>query len=423
MIQRLEDIRNSKKGSIGPLIIFMSWAALPAHNCLGAAGDIRNLGTLGGPRSFGFGVNNSGQVAGHSMTTSSLGSERAFRYDPALGGGGVMYNLGTFGGMSSGSGINNLGQVAGSAGGGASRAFRYDGTPGSGEIMHNLGILPGGFHSYGVAVNDAGQVAGRADVPSVHGDMHVFRYDGTPGSGGVMHDLGSFGGLQSYVGGINESGQVSGSSYTSGGDNFSERAFRYDGTPGIDGIMCNLGTLGGRTSVGRGINDSGQVVGYSETALFSQVNHAFRYDGTPGIDGVMHDLGAPAGATFSQAHGINDAGFIVGQAGAGTPENPPFAVLWRPDFSSVNLDLWLDSVNPSLGAYWQLGVAYDISDIGFITGVGAYSDGPGGLTDGERAYLLDGSTLVVPEPAVLSLMALVALPLVRQRRQRHCDRR
>src|SRR5262245_3057401 len=66
-----------------------------------------DLGTLGGARSDGLAINNSGQVTGYAETTS--GFDHAFRYAA-----GLMNDLGTLGGnQSSGNGINNIGQVTG----------------------------------------------------------------------------------------------------------------------------------------------------------------------------------------------------------------------------------------------------------------------------------------------------------------------
>ena len=47
---------------------------------------------------------------------------------------------------------------------------------------------------------------------------------------------------------------------------------------------------------------------------------------------------------------------------------------------------------------------------------------PGGLSDGQRAYLLDASALVVPEPAALAPLAAGGLALVGRGRRRSVDR-
>ena len=86
---------------------------------------LTNLGTLGGAGGVGTAVatdvNASGQVVGDSLTMS--GAEHAFRWS-----GGVMTDLGTLGGpYSYGQGINLSGQIVGMAytTGNAYHAFSY----------------------------------------------------------------------------------------------------------------------------------------------------------------------------------------------------------------------------------------------------------------------------------------------------------
>ncbi|MBC8377670.1 MAG: hypothetical protein H8E62_00700 [Planctomycetes bacterium] len=69
--------------------------------------------------------------------------------------------------------------------------------------------------------------------------------------------------------------------------------------------ITNLGTLGGSRSEATGINDSGQVIGSSRIAGDAET-HAFLYD-----NGVMTDLGTLGGST-SGASSINNNGQIVG---------------------------------------------------------------------------------------------------------------
>lgn len=69
---------------------------------------ITDLGTLGGPGSFAFGINDQGQVVGNSYM--AFGGIRAFLYEN-----GAMEELDSFGsnGESYAWGINNLGQIVG----------------------------------------------------------------------------------------------------------------------------------------------------------------------------------------------------------------------------------------------------------------------------------------------------------------------
>ncbi|MBK8688346.1 MAG: DUF3466 family protein [Betaproteobacteria bacterium] len=95
---------------------------------------MKDLGTLGGQNSYGYGINASGQVTGESSTRSG-GEARAFLYSD-----GTMQDLGTLGGASSSArGINGSGEIVGwaTAGwGGRPRAFVY-----SGGMMYDLNSL------------------------------------------------------------------------------------------------------------------------------------------------------------------------------------------------------------------------------------------------------------------------------------------
>jgi probable HAF family extracellular repeat protein len=355
--------------------------------------SIYNLGAVHeGQSSHGFGINSAGQVAGRSFGD---GVDRAFRYDGPPGAAAVMRDLGSLGSHSAAAAVNRFGQVTGSSMLPSARihAFRYDGTPGAGGTMRDLGTL-GGIESVGVGINDHGQVVGSSFTPDSR--SHAFKYDGTPGAGGIMRDLGTLAGvLDSYANAINNAGQVVGWSHAATAAGPRRHAFRYDGTPGAGGVMRDLGVIGGADdeSFATAINAGGQIAGFiRDVSTFH--TRAFRYDGAPGAGGIMHDLGTLGGLT-SESHAVNAKGQVAGMSLDAAGDWTAFVYLGTPGEGGGmhNLDAWLDARNPVAGAKWRLSWAYGLTDEGWVTGFGTYNDGPGGLADGVRAFVLDAGSL------------------------------
>jgi len=173
----------------------------------------------------------------------------------------------------------------------------------------DLGTL-GGSGSQAYALNSLGQVAGISDVPG-NATQHAFLY-----SGGRMIDLGTLSGRSiSCAYGINDSGQVVGSSYSvSNGAVVHDHAFLYSGSALVD-----LGTLGGGGSDAYGIDDSGRVVGQSYAAgIFEQ---AF-----VDSNGVMSNLGNLGGPWGSCAYAAGPAGQIAGVSFTGGADQHAFLV-------------------------------------------------------------------------------------------------
>lgn len=163
--------------------------------------------------------------------------------------------------------------------------------------------------SYAGGVNSSGQVTGSFFITG-NSDQHAFR---TAANGPIVpltDDLGTLGGMFSFGLGINASGQVIGYSYTA--DNASSHAFRTAPNTPINPLTDDVGTLGGSTSYASAINNSGQVAGWSQIPGDS-AEHAFRTSPNQSINPAWDDLGT-LGGTSSSAGSINDSGQVAGSS-------------------------------------------------------------------------------------------------------------
>jgi probable HAF family extracellular repeat protein len=118
----------------------------------------------------------------------------------------------------------------------------------------------------------------------------------------TITDLGTLGGSFSTAIGVNNRGQVVGFSGIT--NDMNEHAFLYSGHQ-----IQDLGTLGGDESEAYGINNHGQIAGISNLTVNGGFTHAFLYSA-----GHMQDLGT-LGGSFSAANGINNRGQVVGSSG------------------------------------------------------------------------------------------------------------
>src|SRR5215831_17579178 len=126
----------------------------------------------------------------------------------------------------------------------------------------------------------------------------------SPGWAKADYDFATFdvpGAMQTFVYGINSSGQIVGTYRLSSGEN---HGFILD----VDGSYTTIDVPGAPNSYAIGINDAGQIVG----TYRNPGGHGFLLD----VDGSFTAIDVPgAGQTF--ARGINNAGQIAGSYAVG----------------------------------------------------------------------------------------------------------
>ena len=299
-------------------------------------GVLTDLGTLpGGLNSVAFWVNDHGLVMGFSENGVIDPVFGAVQQIAVVWKDGQIISLGTLGGgISFGNAMNNQGEVAGISAntipdplsflsvGTQIRAFLWrDG------VMLDLGTL-GGPDSWAASVNERGQVAGFALVDSTV--QHPFLWEG-----GRMIDLGTLGGTSAVVGSLNNGGsgaslnnrgQVIGTSNLAG--DLNHHPFLWDG-----GALTDLGTLGGDNGEAFWINNAGEIVGRADFSPFSSDHHAFLWK-----NGKMIDLGVTPGQTCSTAIDINSRGQVI-------------------------IDTAICGVSEGPGALWENGQLYDLNSL------------------------------------------------------------
>jgi probable HAF family extracellular repeat protein len=275
---------------------------------------------------------------------------------------GSIIDLGTLGGTSTTPiGMNDLGDVVGSssvAGHTASNAFLW-----SGGVMHDLGRLAGHVSSQARGVNNLRQVVGISFPPGFSGlfNSHAFLWEN-----GVMTDLNTpataaAGWLLTQGWDINDAGQIVGAGFRNGVA--LPRAILIE-----NGVVTDLGTLGGPNATATSINRFGQIAGLA--AASDTFTHAVTW-----TNGVIKDLGGTLGNFVNLAYGLNDLGEAAGSWSTPSGGLPMF---WDASGAPVMLPL-LDSV----------GNAYHINNLRQIAGAGHAAAGAA-----QRAVLWQDGAIV-----------------------------
>jgi probable HAF family extracellular repeat protein len=290
------------------------------HAVLWEDDQIMDLGTLGGVSSLAATLNNRGQITGVALNNvpdpfsmlgttdgTTLTQTRGFLWQH-----GQMRDLGTMGGPDTWAVfVNDRGQVAGTS----YTSYVIDpntGTPPIGVFlwengkMTNLGNLGGdngllGFYNIVNGLNNGGQVVG-AMVVAGNQTTHAFIWEGQK-----LVDLGTLGGTYSYARGINDAGEVTGLA-TLQGDQVNH------GFLWRNGVMTDLGTLGGDPcSDALSVGSRGQVVGASQSAAggCGEWTTAFLWE-NPGPSVDLNSL-VPSGSGVHLTAGLwtNERGEII----------------------------------------------------------------------------------------------------------------
>ena len=198
----------------------------------------------------------------------------------------------------------------------------------------DLGTL-GGSETFANGINDSGQVVGTSRLPDDSGS-HAFYY-----SDGVMHDIAPInsGDIRGGPLALNNLGHIA-SGVVVGGAYYPAI---YEPQGMRTTTLGSLGCSSGFTGVATALNDSGVAVGYSY--LNSGNRHAFVYRG-----GLMTDLGSLGG--YSGALAINSSGMIAGFASQ-TPNGSSRAVVWQNN-SILDISNGLESEARGINEFGQV---------------------------------------------------------------------
>ncbi len=325
---------------------------------LNVAGVSVNIGTLrrgysGGPIS----VNDFGVSVGFSQNGELDPLTGNPELKAALWKDGHVIDLGTLGGNgASANAINDRGQIFGGALNtipDPDSSFPFF-VPGATQVhavlwehgkIFDLGTL-GGTDSVVYQANERGQAMGISFTDHVRHDStglpttHPFVWEQ-----GKMQDLGSLGGSFSEGFGVNNRGEVVGFSWLNG--DATEHPFLWR-----HGTLRDLGTLGGDNGEAWAINDRGHIAGWADLPA-SQSHHGFLWK-----NGHLIDLGAPHRNACSKGETVNYFDQVVGDSGECGVGGDPF--LWENDDIVAIRDL----IVPGSGRF--IFDAFDINDQGEI---------------------------------------------------------
>ncbi len=194
-------------------------------------------------------------------------------------------------------------------------------------VLTDLGVLPGGDASTAAWISNSGLIAGQSENGVIDPLVGFPEIRAVLWKDGQIIDLGTLGGNESSAFAVNDRGQVVGVAVNTISDPFSFLATQLRAFLWQNGVMQDLGTLGGPEGWALFINERGQVAGFSLTNSTPNPSTAFpTQDPFLWENGTMLDLGT-LGGTFGWPYWLNNRGQVVGASNlAGDVTFHPF--LW-----------------------------------------------------------------------------------------------
>jgi uncharacterized membrane protein len=287
--------------------------ALTAQGFIWQNGRLKALPLLAGwPGAWAFAINDRDQVAGTANAMDGNGNivTTAVMWDH-----GQPINLGMLQPNSNSFplGINIWGVVVGGSqipGTGSNKPVVW-----YGGAIHALPLLPGMDHGFAEQINDLGMIAGRQGAPDGSSQIPCLWY--WNGSGYTPVSLGSLGGDFGDALGINDFGQIVGWSLYAG--DIHGPAFVWDGVHGLHALPSLPGDTDGS---GNNINELDQITGYSQlfddNGNFVSQRMVIWQNGTPTDLQTLVPAGTPAFTDVANVNDLGQIGIDSGSLGDGT---------------------------------------------------------------------------------------------------------
>lgn len=330
------------------------WTAATTYAQTTPRYSVTDLGTLGGTESAAAGINNLGQIVG-GADTAKKGKGPEFITNVFVWQNGRMRAVpGLDGSRAYVVAVNSRGQMAGAYSPqhllAKFAAARFE-PNGKARLIGSFPVKERGYSlSQADALNAKGQMGGVSN-------NQAFFWDGAK----LAKRLPPPGFRTSEARAINDSGQAAGKADRGPAAATRTRALFW----AANGKVTDLGVLPSYTdSVGRAMNNRGQVVGWVSAAGTGAHRFAFRYQAFVWENGKLRGLGSIPRIKDSKAAAINNKGQIVGNAYYKSDEA---ALLWQ------NGKVYeLNKLVPT-GSGWKLQNALGINDRGWIIGNGIHN--------------------------------------------------